>query len=367
MSSEATSSPQSPTGGPKSAPTTPVKKSATGAPTAPGTPDASPGSTLNDSPGSTLNDSPGSTSSGPLGSTASPSPRKSDNEAETASGVTDDKTSDTDESPESPEDAPRVPWDINDTEDPVPKGIPYVPFYGRKRNSSWRENDETEPIRVNWVCRYPQDSKLSTDDHEAGSPIERMLTDLAAKRGFKYVWVVRGPVNPTPNIGPGIMDSDQPETPQWSVGACFGPDEKTCQVYGNVYVDKPEIRPNGNRVVKGLLDVGDKHPEERELLVPDGRVLDLWAAHEHNMPRPFAPKEKKQRKKKSKAKASTDDKNKALKPGAEPENRITKSAARRARQKANLVKELLGGGEGVNKFTAEFSGAGDCSVNFKSV
>ncbi|KAK7927664.1 hypothetical protein PG985_004662 [Apiospora marii] len=325
------------------------------------------------------------TAPAPTPETAPGSPKKSDEEAETASG----ETADTSDTTEASKEVPREQWGFENSKVKLPEGIPYIPFYGQKRSSSWREisrevsleNDEnetvenemvekktveTKTVRLNWVCKYPQDSNNNTDDHEAGDPIEAMVAGLAAFWGFEYVWVIRAPVNPTPNIGPGILGSNDPATAQWSVGVCFGADEKTCQVYGNIYVALLHVNANNNRVISGAMGILDLPAEERPMVVPGGRVFDLWVANETNIPRPFAPKEKKQRKKKGTAKAGTNDNNKALQPGAKPGNRISKAAARRARQKANKAKSQQGENY-TQRFFAEFHGGGDCNINFKSL
>lgn len=135
----------------------------------------------------------------------------------------------------------RKPWKHGDE---IPDGLPYTPFYGKKRGVSWCEKaSDKEGIRLNWVCRYPQDAEHKVDDTVAGDAIEEALSSLAKKCHFPYVWIIHGPKNPTPNIGlrvPGSSASSEPTTPEWSVGACFGSDEKTVQVYGNIFITVTE-------------------------------------------------------------------------------------------------------------------------------
>ncbi|KAK7956696.1 uncharacterized protein PG986_005918 [Apiospora aurea] len=182
--------------------------------------------------------------------------------------------------------------------DEKPEGLAYNPFYGKRRSTSWREkqSDTVKGIRLNWICRYPQKkdaaaaaaSKKTDDDHCAGNSVEALLSMLAAHLGFAYVWIIRGPRIPTPFIDNNSDGAGAAEpTPEWSVGVCFGNEEKRCTVYGNIYVT---VDAENSQMVTGL------RKEGCETIIPGGgRSLDLWVA-DAAMPQPFAPRKKKPRK-----------------------------------------------------------------------
>ncbi|KAK7982035.1 hypothetical protein PG988_004273 [Apiospora saccharicola] len=272
--------------------------------------------------------------------------------------------------PAAPKASVRGPWNLDDAQ---PKGRLYTPFYGLKRGTSWCEKTAKNKVQLNWVCKYPQDEH-NTDDDRMGHAVETAVADMAHILGFSYAWIIHGPRNPTPHISqriPGSGDSSTPATPEWSLGACFGSDDKTAQVYGNLFVKMGCGKKEGQKeipsgfMMAGADDDKDKAQELQKRL-PGGRCLDLYVADD-NMPQPFAPRQKKtraQKKKDAAAKAAAEGntgQNKGqngqkpgiLKPSAKPENRISKSAARRLRKKANQAEKR-----------AEEASSGNSSLNF---
>ncbi|KAK8128146.1 hypothetical protein PG984_009254 [Apiospora sp. TS-2023a] len=274
--------------------------------------------------------------------------------------------------PAAPKASVREPWNI---EDAKPEGRPYTPFYGLKRGTSWFEKTHKNGVGLNWVCKYPQDEH-NTDDERMGTAVENTLAELAVMHKFSYVWIIHVPQNPTPYISqriPGSSDSSTPSTPEWSLGACFGSDDKTAQVYGNVFIKMGCGKKEGQKDIPCGLLYADQVKENDQALelqkrLPGSRYLDLYVSDD-NMPQPFAPRQKKtraQKKKDAAAKAAAEgNKGKGqnngqngqkpgiLKASAKPENRISKSAARRLRKKANQAEKK-----------AEEASSGNSSLNF---
>ncbi|KAK8090663.1 hypothetical protein PG994_000168 [Apiospora phragmitis] len=197
--------------------------------------------------------------------------------------------------------------------DDKPEGRAYTPFYGKSRDTSWCEKEvDTKGVSLNWTCQYHQDALLQMDDYRAGHSVESALDP------------------------PAIIDGAD-EKPQWSIGACFGSDEKTCMVYGSVYVT---VGAENNQVVTGLLKEDEEGTTREEALAAaGGRFLDLYVADD-DIPRPFAPIAKKSaRKPRHKKLQDGKRKPKVLQPSAKLEDRITKPKANKQRKRTKKAAE----------------------------